>query len=57
MVDHRALFNDTTGEVERDGDPQGRVYRWLEMQHLRVPGAAVALVGTHTDAAEFEDPA
>lgn len=54
VVDLRALFVEATSGAE-DGDPNGRVYRWLEMLHIRVPGAAVALVGTHTDAAEFED--
>lgn len=51
VVDLQALYND------EDGDPHGRLYRWLEMLHLRVPGAAVALVGTHTDAKEFKDQA
>ncbi|CAN0383573.1 unnamed protein product, partial [Scytosiphon promiscuus] len=49
VVDLEALFTEAASEVEKDGDRHGRVYRWLEMLHLRVPGAAVALVGTHTD--------
>ena len=57
VVDLRALFVEAARGVEAGGDPHGRVYRWLEMLHLRVPGAAVALVGTHADAAEFTDPA
>lgn len=57
VVDLQALLLDATSGVGRDGDPHGRVYRWLEMLHLRVPGAAVALVGTHCDAEDFKDPA
>ena len=57
VVDLQALFLEATGGVRKGGDPHGRVYRWLEMLHLRVPGAAVALVGTHTDAPEFKDRA
>lgn len=57
VVDLHALFLDATGKARNDGDPHGRVYRWLEMLHLRVPGAAVALVGTHCDAEDFKDPA
>lgn len=57
VVDLDALFLDATGKGRNDGDPYGRVYRWLEMLHLRVPGAAVGLVGTHCDAEAFKDPA
>ncbi|CAM9751787.1 unnamed protein product, partial [Laminaria digitata] len=49
VVDLHALFVEAPSVVEKYGDPRGRVYRWLEMLHLRVPGAAVVLVGTHTD--------
>ena len=45
---------ETRGEDMKDGDPHGRVYRWLEMLNLRVPGVAVSNVGTHSDAAEFK---
>ncbi|CAM9435452.1 unnamed protein product, partial [Laminaria digitata] len=54
VVDLHALFVEAPSVVEEYGDPRGRVCRWLEMLHLRVPGAAVALVGTHTDAADFK---
>lgn len=54
VVDLRALFLETRGGDMKEGDPDGRVYRWLEMLHLFVPGAAVFLVGTHSDAAEFK---
>ena len=54
VVDLRALFLETRGEDMKDGDPHGRVYRWLEMLNLRVPGVAVSNVGTHSDAAEFK---
>ncbi|CAM9328719.1 unnamed protein product [Ectocarpus sp. 13 AM-2016] len=30
-------------------DPRGAIYRWLDILHERVPGAVVALVGTHGD--------
>ncbi|CBN76032.1 LRR-GTPase of the ROCO family [Ectocarpus siliculosus] len=30
-------------------DPRGAIYRWLVILHERVPGAVVALVGTHGD--------
>ncbi|CAM9185767.1 unnamed protein product, partial [Laminaria digitata] len=30
-------------------DPCGAIFRWLDILHERVPGADVALVGTHTD--------
>lgn len=55
VVDLRALFVEAATGIHEGGDPHGRVFRWLEMLHLRVPGAAVALVGTHSD--EFEDAA
>lgn len=48
VVDLSALYRDVT-EEENTIDPHGRVHRWLEMLQLRVPGAAVALVGTHKD--------
>lgn len=56
VVDLRTLFVESTNAVEKHGDPNGHVFRWLEMLHLRVPGAAVAVVGTHSDAAEFDEP-
>lgn len=56
VVDLHALILEAESGVQMDGDRQGRVYRWLEMVHLRVPGAAVALVGTHTDVIEPQDP-
>ncbi|CAM9927508.1 unnamed protein product, partial [Laminaria digitata] len=55
VVDLQALLMEDASGVEEGGDPHGRVHRWLDMLHLRVPGAAVALVGTHCDAAEFEE--
>lgn len=57
VVDLQALLLESTGVARTGGDPHGRVHRWLEMLHLRVSGAAVALVGTHIDAPEFSDPA
>lgn len=43
-------------ELERDAakpgeisDPRGAMFRWLDILHQRVPGAVVALVGTHGD--------
>lgn len=57
VVDLQALFLERDSGVNKDGDPHGRVFRWLEVLHLRVPGAAVALVGTHADAEEFKDGA
>lgn len=30
-------------------DPRGAIFRWLDILHERVPGAVVALVGTHGD--------
>ncbi|CAN0103048.1 unnamed protein product, partial [Laminaria digitata] len=49
VVDLQALLREAASEVEEGGDPHGRVHRWLDMLHLRVPRAAVALVGTHCD--------
>ncbi|CAN0430103.1 unnamed protein product, partial [Pylaiella littoralis] len=38
-------------EEKRAGisDPRGAIFRWLDILHERVPGAVVALVGTHGD--------
>lgn len=48
-------------ELKRDADsrgvadPRGAIFRWLDALHDRVPGAVVALVGTHGD--KFFPPA
>lgn len=41
--------------VDNFSDRHGRVYWWLEMLHIRVPGAALALVGSHVDQMEDKD--
>lgn len=53
VVDMHALLKDMETGVDLEGDPRGCICRWLEALSLRVPGAAVALVGTHIDAEEF----
>ncbi|CAN0000853.1 unnamed protein product, partial [Ectocarpus sp. 13 AM-2016] len=50
VVDLRIFYN----EVRQSGvynfnDRHRRIYWWLEMLHMRVPGAALALVGSHAD--------
>ncbi|CAM9984147.1 unnamed protein product [Ectocarpus fasciculatus] len=40
--------------VDNFTDPCRRIYWWLEMLHMRVPGAAIALVGSHVDGMEKE---
>lgn len=42
------LFELVSHSREGVDDPRGAVFRWLDILHERVPGAAVALVGTHT---------
>lgn len=51
VVDLFALSEDSAKSGSQDplADPHGRVYRWLHMLDLRVPGAVVTLVGTHAD--------
>lgn len=43
------LFELVTRRREGVDDPRGAIFRWLDILHERVPGAHVALVGTHTD--------
>lgn len=58
VVDLSALYDDITKEgFHHMQDPCGRIHRWLEMLHLRVPGAAVAVVGTHIDSAPLSGDA
>ncbi|CAN0464325.1 unnamed protein product, partial [Scytosiphon promiscuus] len=49
VVDLYAFSNEVQSEVNNFTDPHGRIYWWLEMLHMRVPGAAIALVGSHVD--------
>lgn len=48
VVDLFKLVSDATSRREGPADPCGAIFRWLDILHQRVPGAAVALVGTHT---------
>ncbi|CAN0014690.1 unnamed protein product [Pylaiella littoralis] len=49
VVDLYAFSNEVQSGVDNFTDPHGRIYWWLEMLHMRVPGAAIALVGSHVD--------
>ena len=49
VVDLHAFSKEVQSGVNNFTDPHGRVYWWLEILHMRVPGAAVALVGSHVD--------
>lgn len=42
------LFELVTHRRQGIDDPRGAIFKWLDILHERVPGAAVALVGTHT---------
>ncbi|CAM9585483.1 unnamed protein product [Scytosiphon promiscuus] len=56
VVDLRAFSKEMLESgVDNFTDPHGRIYWWLEMLYMRVPGAAIALVGTHVDLMERED--
>ncbi|CAN0462149.1 unnamed protein product, partial [Scytosiphon promiscuus] len=55
VVDLRAFSMEVEGGVDNFTDPRGRIYWWLEMLQMRVPGAAVALVGSHVDQMESLD--
>ena len=52
VVDLYAFSQEVRSGVENYTDPRGRIYWWLEMLQMRVPGAALALVGSHTDLME-----
>lgn len=54
VVDLHAFSKEVQSGVDNFTDPRGRVYWWLEMLHMRVPGAAIALVGSHVDDMEKE---
>ncbi|CAN0171033.1 unnamed protein product [Scytosiphon promiscuus] len=49
VVDLHAFSKEVQRAVDDFTDPRGRIYWWLEMLYMRVPGAAVALVGSHVD--------
>ncbi|CAN0244153.1 unnamed protein product [Pylaiella littoralis] len=50
------LFSEEMGsDATNFTDTRGRVYWWLEMLHMRVPGAAIALVGSHVDEMKREE--
>ena len=58
VVDLRAFFEEVqSGGVDNFTDRRDRIYLWLEMLHIRVPGAAIALVGSHVDQMERADVA
>lgn len=55
VVDLHQFSKETGGDVTNFVDPHGRVYWWLEMLDMRVPGAAVVLVGSHVDLMKNKD--
>lgn len=56
VVDLRGFFEEVqSGGVDNYTDRRGRIYWWLEMLNMRVPGAAIALVGSHADQMENAD--
>ncbi|CAN0179506.1 unnamed protein product [Scytosiphon promiscuus] len=56
VVNLRAFFEEMLESgVDNFTDPSGRIYWWLEMLHMRVPGAAIALVGSHVDQMQRAD--
>eukprot|EP00752_Nemacystus_decipiens_P013381 g11847.t1 len=56
VVDLRTFYDEVRQSgVDNFNDRHGRIYWWLEMLHMRVPGAALALVGSHVDQMEEED--
>ncbi|CAM9909050.1 unnamed protein product [Ectocarpus sp. 12 AP-2014] len=54
VVDLHAFSKEMGSGVDNFTDPRRRIYWWLEMLHMRVPGAAIALVGSHVDSMEKE---
>ncbi|CAN0372780.1 unnamed protein product, partial [Scytosiphon promiscuus] len=54
VVDLHAFSKEVQRAVDDFTDPRGRIYWWLEMLYMRVPGAAIALVGSHVDDMEKE---
>ncbi|CAN0164740.1 unnamed protein product [Scytosiphon promiscuus] len=54
VVDLHAFSKEVQSAVDDFTDPRGRIYWWLEMLYMRVPGAAIALVGSHVDDMEKE---
>ncbi len=55
VVDLHAFSQEVRSGVNNYTDPRGRIYWWLEMLQMRVPGAALVLVGSHTDEMESAD--
>lgn len=55
VVDLRAFSEEVQSGVDNFTDRRGRIYWWLEMLNMRVPGAAIALVGSHVDQMERAD--
>ena len=49
VVDLYEFAKDLQHGPDNFTDSNGRIYWWLEMLYMRVPGAAVVLVGSHVD--------
>ena len=54
VVDLHAFSKEVESGVDNYTDPRRRIFWWLEMLHMQVPGAAIALVGSHVDDMEQE---
>ncbi|CAM9290372.1 unnamed protein product, partial [Hapterophycus canaliculatus] len=57
VVDLRKFFTELESDADNFTDTGRCVYWWLDMLHMRVPGAAVALVGSHVDQMTGEEAA
>ena len=55
VVDLFAFTNEFKHGLDNFTDRNDRIYWWLEMLSMRVPGAAVVLVGTHADLLKSAD--
>ncbi|CAN0432355.1 unnamed protein product, partial [Hapterophycus canaliculatus] len=55
VVDLRKFSTEIESDADNFTDTGRCVYWWLDMLHMRVPGAAIALVGSHVDQMTSEE--